>query len=168
MPSGQNFGVAHDTTSCRTADAVCGDTTVVLCSKSTQGDHVLCSRNTAWVLLACPQADLPLVLPPASLDATNWFADWPSGSRAWPWKGMQASWLQQRLGWGSCPWLTCSWKRGEVHCVIGMADNAYIACSMNQAIMHAGSSGCNAAGGNRPLRCIAARHSCNCRCAAAC
>lgn len=34
-------------------------------------------------------ADLPLVLPPPSLPASNIFADWPSGARSWPWKGMQ-------------------------------------------------------------------------------
>lgn len=31
------------------------------------------------------QADLSLVLPPASLPANNLFADWPAGARAWPW-----------------------------------------------------------------------------------
>jgi hypothetical protein len=56
-------------------------------AESTQNSIVVmlhCSVNTAAL-----QADLPLVLPPPTLPASNIFADWPSGPRAWPWKGMQ-------------------------------------------------------------------------------
>jgi len=47
-------------------------------------------KNAAWraEIEQSLVNDLPLVLPPSTLPASNPFADWPMGARAWPWKGI--------------------------------------------------------------------------------
>lgn len=62
------------------------------CTKTSTPEYLLPFLKHTQLFLSCPltwQADLPLVLPPPSLPASNIFADWPSGARSWPWKGMQ-------------------------------------------------------------------------------
>jgi hypothetical protein len=59
-----------------------------VCHLEPQHDSILLMQpSMLFCLPSCDmQADLPLMLPPASL-GTNIFADWPFGSRSWPWRG---------------------------------------------------------------------------------